>query len=450
MTNVINLQSKETTLYKDAIKNIEFGLHSLESITSLGMFKREYFIVLREKSTKVVLDFTPFSKYLRYYNKSVDTRTDSTIKAKALLIIDFLNYLFFYKYNEFKVTRIEDIKLEHGQSYLQEFIDGTLINYKKKDATPQLKSKAVTITAINEITRFYNYLQRTYKKNVPYIYGCELYRNSREINKRTKEYENVTRSVFKVKGAKYKKKELQIRDLWDEVLAKLFKLCDQHYPELKLALALQAFAGLRASEVCNCRQERAKQGGVKIVRHNGKMISFEVDLTKKLNMRSDFVDVGNIKTPGEQLIYNKYLPTFQKIYENHMKWLDKQNYEKEYCPLFVNPRNGKAMTYKSYYTKYKRLTRLLCEDLLKESDESLRNYGRLLTQYSLSTHALRHWFTVQLVLDGLTPNEIATWRRDSSLESATSYCSKKEALMKRYSKSNDVLFNKILGMKGGI
>ena len=64
-------------------------------------------------------------------------------------------------------------------------------------------------------------------------------------------------------------------------------------------------------------------------------------------------------------------------------------------------------------------------------------------QYSLSTHALRHWFTVQLVLEGLSPNEIAGWRRDEKIDSAMSYCSKKESLGRVYKKSNDTLFNEM-------
>ena len=440
MKNVTNLNTNRNITYEDMIENIEFGVYSFKTITEIGLLDTIYFIVLKEKSTGVILDFTPFSKYLRYYHKNIDTRAPATIKSKVYIISNFLNYIFLYKYKEYGITRIEDVTKFHAQSFLNDYASGKLNKYKGMEIQP--KRKDTVKTAINEITRFLKYIQKTYKENAKYLYGDNLYETITKVNPKTNEKEEVYQSTLRIKMKEYKKKELQMRDIPNEVLIKLFKLCDMYYPEIKLALALQAFGGMRGSEVCNCRQEISPKGGTKVIRQGRTMLQCEFDLTRKLNMRSDFVDVGDIKTPGEQRIFEKFLTPFQKMYDKHVDWLRTQKFEREYCPLFIN-RDGKAMTYNSYYKKFKKLVHLLKEDLLSETDERLKIYGTLLMQYSLSTHALRHWFTVQLVLEGLSPNEIAGWRRDEKIDSAMSYCSKKESLGRVYKKSNDTLFNEM-------
>ena len=68
--------------------------------------------------------------------------------------------------------------------------------------------------------------------------------------------------------------------------------------------------------------------------------------------------------------------------------------------------------------------------LIKSSDPELRLYGQVLYENQLGTHALRHWFTVQLVLRGEDIGSIQYWRGDSSPESSFLYLQNKGDITK--------------------
>ena len=446
MTKVIDFNKKRKNSYSDMTNNLKFGLYNHKVVSQFGTLRVFYFIVLKEKETDVILEFTPFSDYLRHTVKSIDTRRPETIRAKGVYICQFLNYVFFEKYNEFKITNIHDITIEHGNKFLQDYANG--LTGKKStnpDGTPKVKSRDTISQAMRELANFYTFIQKKCKSKAKHIYKKDIFTVTSRYNNETKSYEDYSSTIFKIKLDEYPNADLLLRNMTTKVFTTLLKLCDIYYPEIKLALALQAFGGLRAGEVCNCRQLSSPYGGVKLQKMGTELVKFEVDLTRKVPMRSDLVDVGDIKKTGIQRIYEPFLPIFSKIYDEHMNWLKQQDFENDYCPLFLN-RDNKAMTYKSYHDKFYTLANVhLKRELLNHEDSELRNFGKTLEQYVLGTHALRHWFTVQLVLDNLTPDEIATWRRDTNLNSALKYCARKDELKRAHSKANELLIKELFG-----
>lgn len=444
MGKILDFTNNKKVRYEELVDSFKFGLHKHEIITEFGMVRTFYFIALKDKQTGIVLQLTPYSKYLRFTYKNIDTRRPETIRAKGLYICQFLNYVFFEKYSLFKITKIEDITINHGNKFINDYANGlTGRKVKNSDGSPKIKNRATINQAMMELGSFFTFIQKEYGINAKNIFNEKIFTTVTRLNPKTKKVEDYKKPCFLINLNEYPSETVQLRNIPTGAVAILFKLCDIYYPEIKLALALQAFGGLRAGEVCNCRQEISPYGGTKLTRMGSKLIHFELDLRRKLVMRSDHVDVGNIKTPGKQAIYEPFLDVFDDIYIKHMKWLKKQPFEPEYAPLFLTE-EGMAMTYKSYKDKFQRLANThLKEALLKSEDTELQDFGKQLNQYKLSTHALRHWYTVQLVLDGLSATEIATRRRDSSLDSATSYIARKTELIRVYSKANDELFNKM-------
>ena len=103
-------------------------------------------------------------------------------------------------------------------------------------------------------------------------------------------------------------------------------------------------------------------------------------------------------------------------------------------------RNGEAMTYETYRTRFRELVDgHLRPYLIKSSDPELRLYGQLLYENQLGTHALRHWFTVQLVLRGEDIGSIQYWRGDSSPESSFLYLQNKGDITRELEASSDRL-----------
>ena len=174
------------------------------------------------------------------------------------------------------------------------------------------------------------------------------------------------------------------------------------------------------------RQECSPLGrGITFTELGGRVVSAVVDVEQEIRIRDDDVEVGMIKKERRQGVYPAFLGAFCKAYELHREFLSGREFDRGYCPMFIN-RNGEAMTYETYRTRFRELVDgHLRPYLIKSSDPELRLYGQVLYENQLGTHALRHWFTVQLVLRGEDIGSIQYWRGDSSPESSFLYLQNK-------------------------
>ena len=163
---------------------------------------------------------------------------------------------------------------------------------------------------------------------------------------------------------------------------------------------------------------------------------------------SDGAEIGRIKKERLQYVYPAFLGTFLQAYEMHKAYLNRVNFEAKYAPMFVN-QNGKAMSYETYRNRFKMLVRdHLRPCLVNNSDPELRIYGQLLYENELGTHALRHWYTVQLVLRGENIANIQFWRGDKSPESAFLYLQNKGELVNELKETNERLLSGLLLLGG--
>ena len=162
-------------------------------------------------------------------------------------------------------------------------------------------------------------------------------------------------------------------------------------------------------------------------------------MEQEIRIRDDDVEVGMIKKERRQCVYPAFLGAFCKAYELHKEYLSGRTFDKDYCPMFIN-RNGEALTYESYRTRFHDLiNNHLRPYLIQSADPELRLYGQLLYENQLGTHALRHWFTVQLVLRGEDIGAIQHWRGDSSPDSAFEYLQNKGDLTRELKAAGDRL-----------
>ena len=230
------------------------------------------------------------------------------------------------------------------------------------------------------------------------------------------------------------------RDIPYKVFEILIPMAFRYSRDIAFGLCLQAFAGLRAGEVLSVRQECSPLGkGITFTEIGGRVVKAVIDVEQEVLIRDDDVEVSMIKKERLQGVYPAFLKAFCKAYEIHKEYLSGRTFDRDYCPMFIN-RNGEAMTYESYRIRFHDLVNNhLRPYLIQSADPELRLYGQLLYENQLGTHALRHWFTVQLVLRGEDIGAIQYWRGDSSPDSAFEYLQNKGDLTRELEAAGDRL-----------
>ena len=112
------------------------------------------------------------------------------------------------------------------------------------------------------------------------------------------------------------------RDMPSRVMEILIPMAKKYAPDIAFGIALQAFAGMRAGEVCNVRQQCSQYGpGLRFVEIGGQVRRIEIDLTREYKLRSDTKDTGNIKKHRKQGVYPDFINVFMEMYEFHKKYL---------------------------------------------------------------------------------------------------------------------------------
>ena len=280
MSKVIQFPNNNLDIvdYGKRIKSFVFGMHSHKMIYEDGTWREQWFIAFKHKNTGVVLELTPYSKYLRYLGKkkSVGFRRPDTIRARGYCICSFLNYVLIGKFEEFKLTNLKDITIDHGNRFLQSYADGEASKNKRRK--PQDTVKRVMI----EIAKFYIWLQNVYGKGAKNIYGIRMIEHVDYVDRETGKKGSYIITPFVVHVSDITKEKI-FRDIPNKALFILIHLSKKVYPEMTLALCLQAFAGLRIGEMCNVRQEICPidGGGVTYQKIGGTLARFKMNLLNK-------------------------------------------------------------------------------------------------------------------------------------------------------------------------
>ena len=274
---------------------------------------------------------------------------------------------------------------------------------------------------------------------------CKLKRSELYVTKNYRDKHLITREkkvpAFEVNFIDTPDNPL-FRDLPDIVFNVIFTHVLTKRKDLLGLIMNSAFAGLRPSESCNVRRTDSPLGpGIIFSESNGIVTSVEIDLSQEYNLRPDKKPVGRIKKERKQKVPDIFLKAYVDSYNIYMEYLAGKTYDSIYGPFNINTK-GIAYTYPLYYLRFREMIENEIIPILFNSDNpKLQLYGRLLQEHNISPHIFRHWYTVQLVLSGVSdPYTLMYLRGDTSPESAITYLQNKSDLERKYQKVNNKMF----------
>ena len=394
-----------------------------------GNLLRRFFIALADENG--ILHFTDYDKYCRSTTNSLRHIT-STREARVKFVVPLLNYLFFYE----GIASLDDMTVDMVKKFFNAYGRGEL----PWDDEYSQRSEATVKRCVDYVMDFLILFIEDHKRCR--IKPKDLYRTIDARDKYGRMVKNKKKvPVFDVyyKGSR----KSILRDIPNAAFDIMFSHMMQYHPELLGVAMLGSFVGLRPSEACNVRRADSPLGaGIIFTEIDGTVIDISIDLTKELNLRSDLIPVGGIKKERMQQVCPLFRRVFMQAYTFYMEWLEKQPCEEDYKPFSINS-NGKAMTYDVYYQKFTSMVRNeLIPVFLGSEEPDVVLFGHALQEHNLGPHAFRHWFTVQLVLSGITdPGTIQHWRGDRNPLSAIDYLNNKGEIEKMYQKINNETFD---------
>ena len=423
MTDVMQLQTNPEQIQR-------YGVYTFRTATKEGVVYARSFIVIRN-GYGVIVRFTRFQDYAGFKNYKPIT---SNAEKKLYYVCGMLNYVLVDHGKRVGIRHVFGITAEMLQEYFDFYASDKKADddYRGRDSILKCIS-AVTAFMANLVWKFGGYMK---------VSRQELYRDEIAYDRNGRRYHRAV-PLFQTVGMPAPKRVF--RDIPYKVFEILIPMAFRYARDIAFGLCLQAFAGLRAGEVLSVRQECSPLGkGITLTEVGGHAVKAEIDVEQEIRIRDDDVEVGMIKKERRQRVYPAFLGAFCKAYELHKEYLSGRAFNRDYCPMFIN-RNGEAMTYETYRTRFHELVNnRLRPYLIRSSDPELRLYGQLLYENQLGTHALRHWFTVQLVMRGEDIGSIQYWRGDSSPDSAFEYLQNKGDLTRELEASGDRLIELLI------
>jgi len=430
---IINFQ-EQTQNWRE---RYHYALYNHRLISSNGVMYSRPFIVVKN-NYNVIVRFTNLHNYAGIYEKKVFVPITSDAETKLHYICKMLNYVLIQHYDRFRINHVFKVSREALECFFRDYAMEKLPN-------GEYRGEQSVENCTHAVTSFFQKLHRKF--------GDYLLLRNEDLFTETIVYEKHTKKriknipAFQVRGIP--KINEPFRELPTAPFRILLNLAFRYAPDIAFAICLQTFAGLRAGEVCNVRQEGTPAGnGLVFTKIDNRTRKIEIDLRRELVMRSDGVVCGKIKKERIQCVYPPFMEAFTAAYEHHKRFLAGRLYESEYSPMFINSR-GMAMTYDNYARRFKKLVQNHFRAALLECDDpECRIYGQLLYENDLTTHALRHWFSVQLTLRGEDIAQIQFWRGDKNPESAFAYLQNKGDLVRELESANEFLAE-ILMQEGG-
>lgn len=410
-------------------KTERFSVYKHNFVYGNNLIVTKQFIVLcHPDGTKT---FTDFHKYAGNPNRKIKKFNENG-NNRFIFIIKFLNYAFFTA----GINSLSELTVEVGERFLNAYGMHELPD----DDDFVHRNKATVTKCVNAVFDFYiNLIQD--KKSGCRIKSDDLYKF---ITIRDKRGQAIKKKIplFEVCYISDVKAPIY-RDMPNKAFVLLFDHIVTHHTDLLGVVMHQAFAGLRPSEACNVRRADSPLGaGIRIREVNGKLYGVSIDLRDEQNLRSDLLSVGAIKKERIASVPDIFLSAYKDAYDIYAKHMENKQYDAEYGPFSVN-KQGKALTYDSYYLKFREIIKEeMIPIYLRSHDHELVLYGQTLMEHSLSPHVFRHWFTVQLVLSGIDePGVLMHFRGDTSETAALTYINNKGELEKQFSRITNETFD---------
>ena len=385
----------------------------------------------------MIVHFTTLHNYVGIYDDKVFVPLVSDAETKLRYVCVMLNYVLVDNYDRFQIDHVFKVSRESLECFFRDYAQEALPDGSYRGAQSIEKCVRAVVMFFRKLRRRYSTAVLLCEKDLV----VETVKRSRHGKPRPQK-----QPAFQVKG--FGSQKNTFRELPTKAFAILLNLAFRYAMDIVFAICLQAFAGLRAGEAMSVRQEGSPLGSGLIVTFvESEVRKIEVDLTREFPLRSDGVICGKIKKERRQCVYPPFIKAFYTAYEYHKAFLAGKTFESDYCPMFINNK-GLAMTYDDYYRRFSMLVdNHFRPALLENDDPECRIYGQLLYENKLGLHALRHWYSVQLVLYGEDIAQIQYWRGDKSPESAFEYLQNKGDLVKELESTGEI-FTSVLMAQG--
>ena len=318
-----------------------YGLYNYRLIAANGEVYTRPFIVVKN-NIGVVVHFTNLHNYAGVFDGKVFVPVKSDAEAKLHYICMMLNYVLIDRFNEFRVDHVFKVSLAALKQFFRDYASCQLPN-------GEFRGKQSVEKCVYSVSAFFRNLCRKF--------GGYMVLNDSDLMTERMVYSGYGKPKkkrvpnFQVKGIA--KQAKVFRELPTKAFTILLNLAFRYTPDIAFAICLQAFAGLRAGEVCNVRQEGSPIGNsLKFTRIEGRLTKVEIDLTRELPMRSDGIICGKIKTERVQCVYPSFMEAFDTAYAHHTRFLSTRTFEGDYCPMFVNNRGmASELTHEAIKTK---------------------------------------------------------------------------------------------------
>lgn len=408
---------------------VRFSVYNHNLIVKDNQLITRKFICL--KMSDGTQKFTIFQKYAKNPNYRIRRMNDGD-DPRCTYITQLLNYAFFFKgiksLNEITVDIIKEFLNDYGKCELPYDDDNT---HRNKETVERCVN---IILGFMELYICDN--KKCCKMKTDDLYKWVDYRdhNGKIRHKKVPVFDVVytgvtTREIF--------------RDMPNKVFEIIFNHIAIHHTQILGLVFLSSFAGLRPAESCNVRRPGSIFGhGIIFTTIDNEVTKIQIDLRKEYVLRSDRLPTGKIKKERMQTVPDIFLKAFVNSYNIYMEYLEGKPYETDYAPFTIN-KQGKAYTYDSFYGKFQEIIKdEIIPILLADEDAEVVLYGRMLLEHKLSPHIFRHWYTVQLVLSGISePGVLMSHRGDSSPDSALTYIKNKSELQKQFNRVNNENFD---------
>lgn len=344
------------------------------------------------------------------------SREFHTQRKHANNTVKFLNYLLINK-KSMRIKSLQDLKIEHGTEYLNNFSLEEVSRDTVKDAERTL-------------TQFYFWLAKL--DVIPSL-------SKETFERKESHFGSFIESPFRPSYPSKSEKKVE-HSLPHSYIPLLLEVAIAEAKPIALGLYFQIFGGLRVSEVVNLKRlqvaRRMKDG------------DFILKLQNQ-NFRSDLKEHASVKKVRTQRVFqiNNWGHSLFKDHIELYKPIDSSN------ALFVN-RDGYALSERSFRQYFQKVKDSFIKLLEVHGDSEQKLLAKHLRYMKWSTHIGRGTFTNMIAEDANNPYEIAHLRGDSSIESALTYTVSTERLhqkvQEKFSKMHGNYIPKLVKRDGAI
>ena len=413
----------DNVLLAGPLATCHFAEMTIYRTNKQGVQTAHNLLVLKDDDTGIVVGIPKYDVFCGRYSGVAPRYFKSQPRYFISFIANALNYIFKTNWWKYQINRLSDVTADMVFDALNAYAEGEQKNgtYRSQDSIDRYA---------DVVSKFFANVAVTLP--AAKLRPEELLEDVTVVSKKAKSARVVKSPRFRAKSKKPEESHL-MRDISDEAMNILIAQAELHDKMLVFPIIIGITAGLRWGEICNLRQEHSPvsvRPGFQFSLWGETISAVKIDLRFEYQLRRDGKSVGGIKNERDVRLYPAFIERFMQGYNYHLRLLQTINYDPEFCPMLIDNR-GNAMREDTLRKRFERLvTDYYIPALFATNDPRLHAYAQDLANYHLAPHILRHYFTVQLVLEGLNVSTIAEMRGDSDTRSAEVYVRNKGAFIR--------------------